>query len=129
MIPKRTHDVLGFWCEDYGDYGEEDLDYCIRVEYYGLFNIYMEHEDAGIHLPSGKAAKIGYFLTARDGAEEHLYAEYRDWKDACRRKVVRSGKVATNRSRYKSDRNSLYHRSFFVEEWLKLNDNSKATGI
>lgn len=31
IIPHRTRETLGYWCEDYGLYGEEDSDYGIRI--------------------------------------------------------------------------------------------------
>ena len=31
MIPKFVLDHVGFFCEDYGVYGEEDTDYCFRL--------------------------------------------------------------------------------------------------
>ncbi|MBI1745459.1 MAG: glycosyltransferase family 2 protein [Acidobacteria bacterium] len=50
LIPKRTHERLGFWCEDYGLYGEEDTDYGFRIILAGYLNGYMEDESAVIQM-------------------------------------------------------------------------------
>ena len=42
LIPKRTEKKLGFWCEDYGLYGEEDADYGVRINLSGLKHAYMD---------------------------------------------------------------------------------------
>jgi GT2 family glycosyltransferase len=82
LIPKRTRDILGYWCEDYGLYGFEDVDYCFRVKLAGFLNAYMEDEEIGIHLPAGKAPIIdGINWRASDGIEEVKYKEYRNFKD------------------------------------------------
>ncbi len=87
LIPKRTSELLGFWCEDYGLYGEEDADYCFRISLRSLLNIYMPNENIGIHLPGGKAAAIDQTtFTAADAEEEKQYKQYRLWKDEQRRK-------------------------------------------
>jgi glycosyltransferase involved in cell wall biosynthesis len=89
MVPRSTHERLGFWCEDYGVYGEEDLDYNVRCDLSGLRNFYMDDEDALFHLPAGKAALINMATCeARDGKEEHLQKEYRNFKDEQRRIAV-----------------------------------------
>ncbi len=89
LIPKRTHQMLGFWCEDYGLYGEEDADYGLRIQLQGLQNAYMEDEQVGLHLPAGRAAHIdAHTLKATDGIEEEIHAEYRAFKDQSRRKNV-----------------------------------------
>lgn len=48
MIPERIHRELGFWCEDYGLYGEEDTDYGLRIMLAGYLNAYMEDEAAAV---------------------------------------------------------------------------------
>jgi len=123
LIPKRTHDLLGFWCEDYGLYGEEDTDFGVRVEYSGQFNLYMEEEEIGFHLPAGRAAKIGFLFRARDGVEEFMHADYRAWKDKTRRSNMKSGIFKRNISNYSACGRSLFLRSRFVEEWRKSNQN------
>jgi len=51
LIPRRAHDVLGFWNEDYGIYGFEDVDYSNRATMAGYLAGYAdrEHESAIIH--------------------------------------------------------------------------------
>lgn len=89
LIPARTHEALGFWTEEFGLYGEEDADYCQRVVKAGWLLAYMEDEDAGIHLPGGKAAVIDKTTyDARNGVEEIQEAAYRAFKDDQRRKSV-----------------------------------------
>lgn len=53
LIPKRIHWKLGFWCEEYGSYGEEDTDYGVRILLAGYLNCYMEDETVALHLPDG----------------------------------------------------------------------------
>jgi GT2 family glycosyltransferase len=87
LIPQRTRNLLGCWCEDYGLYGEEDSDYGHRVTESGLWNAYMADEETPFHLPAGKAASINpQTMAAKDGKEEVEDREYRLWKDEQRRK-------------------------------------------
>lgn len=105
LVPKNTERMLGYWCEDYGFYGEEDADYCWRVRLSGSVCAYMEDEDAGIHLPAGKAAVISRRTAqATDGLEETTQAHYRLWKDQQRRKNAVEGSLFhRNVERYRSD--------------------------
>ncbi|GJL59367.1 MAG: hypothetical protein NPIRA03_22240 [Nitrospirales bacterium] len=116
LIPKRTHEVLGFWSEDYGLYGEEDADYGLRIQLQGLQNAYMEDEQVGVHLPAGRAAHIDtHTFKATDGIEEETHAEYRSFKDECRRRNVQD--IATkNWENYQTGVKSLYCSSPFVKE-------------
>lgn len=41
LIRQDIHERLGFWCEDYGLYGEEDSDFGNRVTRAGLVNAYL----------------------------------------------------------------------------------------
>lgn len=63
MVPRAMHKRYGFWCEDYGLYGEEDADYSIRVRAGGDFCCYLP--DQGVIFTDGFQA----------GEEQ-----YRDWK-------------------------------------------------
>ena len=95
LVPRGTRELLGYWCEDYGLYGEEDADYGARVRLAGLLNVYMEDENALFHLPTGKAAVISHdSLSAADGLEESVDAQYRAWKDAQRRQNLDNPKSA-----------------------------------
>lgn len=115
LIPRRTFERLGYWCEDYGLYGEEDFDYGERIRLAGLANAYMEDEDAGTHLPAGKAAAIDPAAVARDGAEEALHADYRSAKDRSRRQATGMlGQVERNLADYASGRRPLRNESSFV---------------
>lgn len=50
LIPRRVHERFGFWTEDYGRYGFEDLDYSNRVRAGGLLVGYAPETDAIRHL-------------------------------------------------------------------------------
>ncbi|MDY0301718.1 MAG: glycosyltransferase [Trichlorobacter sp.] len=119
LIPRRTHEKLGYWCEDYGLYGEEDGDYGLRIQFAGLLNAYMEDEEIGLHLPAGRAAVIDpKTFVASDGREELEHTEYRQWKDAQRRKNIIGGTLSRNLERYRNDRTSLFIASPFAAGWL-----------
>lgn len=108
LIPARTHQALGFWTEQFGLYGEEDADYCRRVVNAGWFLAYMEDEDAGIHLPGGKAAVIDKTTyDARNGVEEIQESAYRAFKDEQRRKSV--GVRDSLFAAYESGDSPLFH--------------------
>lgn len=117
MIPRRTHDLLGFWCEDYGLYGEEDADFGLRISFAGLLNAYMEDEEVGFHLPAGKAAKINDQYVANDGVEENMHAAYRTWKDESRRSNILSGIIETNLKKYAAAGVPTYLGSRFAQQW------------
>ncbi|MDR4494361.1 MAG: glycosyltransferase [Nitrospirales bacterium] len=130
LIPKRTHEALGFWCEDYGFYGEEDADYGLRIMIQGLHNAYMKDEEVGFHLPAGRAAHIDEkSLRAADGIEEETHAEYRAFKDECRRKNV--NEVAKkNWDDYRKGSRPLYCSSTFVQEFQEsLKHFSRIDGL
>lgn len=117
LIPKRTHQTLGFWCEDYGLYGEEDADYGLRMQLQGLQNAYMEDERVGLHLPAGRAAHIdACTFKATDGIEEKIHAEYRAFKDESRKKNVQDI-AKKNWDDYQVGVKSLFCSSSFVEEF------------
>lgn len=118
LIPHRTWELLGDWCEDYGLYGEEDRDYALRVSLAGLLNAYMVDENIGDHLPAGKAAVISpSTLAASDGLEEHNDADYRHWKDEQRGKILTlMGAWERNEFAYSSGRRPLRVVSGFVAE-------------
>jgi len=115
LIPNRTREILGYWSEEYGLYGEEDLDYGFRILRAKMLNAYMEDEDIGEHLPAGKAARIETeSMTATDGVEEGTHGEYRRWKDARRRKNVSLfGRFNRNKLLYKLKIKPLYVESRF----------------
>ena len=119
LIPRRTFERLGYWCEDYGIYGEEDADYGYRIKCCGLWNVYMEDENIGLHLPAGKAAKIDMnsFL-AKDGREEFEYREYRQMKDELRKYNVILGEFRRNLEGYRSGRKPLYVDANLAKDFL-----------
>ncbi|MCU7519720.1 MAG: glycosyltransferase [Ignavibacteria bacterium] len=109
LLPKRTNKLLGYWCEDYGLYGEEDADYGFRINVSNLQNIYMLDENIGFHLPSGKAAVIDQeTLKAIDEKETIEHREYRKWKDEQRIGNVKGGKLPFNLQKYLNGQKSLY---------------------
>jgi glycosyltransferase involved in cell wall biosynthesis len=118
LVPHRTWELLGDWCEDYGLYGEEDRDYGFRVSQAGLINAYMADEDIGDHLPAGKAALISATtLAASDGQEERSEAVYRQWKDRQRSEHLKLlGAWERNQFAYSSGARPLRVVSRFVAE-------------
>ncbi len=119
LIPKRTEKQLGFWCEDYGLYGEEDADYGARTNLAGLKHAYMEDEEIGVHLPAGRAASIDPTTSiAEDGIEEHQYSDYRRFKDS-QRHANMQGRAKENFELYQLGRKSLYCASEFVATYSK----------
>ena len=36
LVSKKVREQIGFFCEDYGVYGEEDADYCLRCHHAGI---------------------------------------------------------------------------------------------
>lgn len=129
LIPKRTAQLVGYWCEEYGLYGEEDADYGVRVQLAGLQNAYMADEDIGLHLPAGKAAKIDPItLTATDGLEEDEHKEYRLWKDEQRRKNVLQGKYQRILSEYQKGVRSLFVQARYYKTWLAQQNQKSLKG-
>lgn len=110
LIPKKIRELIGYWCEDYGLYGEEDFDYCYRLKLSGKLCAYMKDENIGIHLPSGKAAEIDQdTYIAKDGIEEIEQKEYRKFKDNIRKDNISVKKlIKKNFDSYKCFTRSLY---------------------
>jgi len=110
LVPRRAHERLGFWCEDYGLYGEEDADYSARLTLAGLKNAYMEDENVGIHLPGGKAGQIDLqSYTTDDPGELDSHLDYRLWKDRMRREHWSpNGAFVRNQAAYEQGTRSLY---------------------
>ncbi|MBM3801338.1 MAG: glycosyltransferase [Acidimicrobiia bacterium] len=110
LIPKRAHEALGYWCEDYGLYGEEDHDHSVRLRLAGFLNAYMEDEEIGIHLPGGRAGKIDPVShQTEDSNEQRLHFDYRAWKDQLRHQLKASGGIfERNQSAYAQGLRSLY---------------------
>jgi GT2 family glycosyltransferase/Flp pilus assembly protein TadD len=126
LIPKRTREQLGFWCEDFGLYGEEDADYGERIRLKGLLNAYMKDENIGIHLPGGRAARIDpKTLNAHDGAEEIIHSEYRQWKDNIRRQIIASGVFKNRVEGYRKGQYPLNIESEFTKEFLAKQNSMK----
>jgi len=115
LIPKKVHELLGYWSEDYGLYGEEDADYGARVIIAGFENIYMDDENIGVHLPGGKAALINCHSFKSEGGGEHITdTKYRLWKDKQRQNNIKSGALHNNIKTYLSDKSSLLKQSSFL---------------
>jgi GT2 family glycosyltransferase/glycosyltransferase involved in cell wall biosynthesis len=110
LIPKRTEARIGFWCEDYGLYGEEDADMGWRVRLSGLLNAYMPDENIGFHLPGGKAAVVDRATWGTTpNAEASKEKAYREWKDSQRKKnFIPNSQYKTNIASYKSGSKSLF---------------------
>lgn len=50
LIPKKTRQKLGYFCEDYGPYGEEDDDYSHRAQESNLKICFLNDTDWMVHL-------------------------------------------------------------------------------
>jgi len=74
LIPRATWHKLGFWCEDYAPYGEEDADYCQRAHVLGIGMYYLAETDWMAHRTNNDAA----------GADEAK--RYWEWKQRQRAK-------------------------------------------
>lgn len=119
MVPKRTERLIGYWCQDYGLYSEDDFDYCARVRAAGLLNAYMPDADPGLHLPGGRAARIDpSTLSALDGDEDE---SYRKWKDEQRRKVAGPDGLARRNAReYFAGNKSLFYQPVIEEKHIAM---------
>ncbi|MGD0092850.1 MAG: glycosyltransferase [Planctomycetota bacterium] len=114
LIPKRTEEKLGKWCEAYARYGFEDVDYSARVGFIKLKNAYMPDEDIGLHLPAGKAPVVdGRTWQTRDGIEEIQQKHYRDFKDNEMRVAVGAGWARARLNAQAQGRLPLCNRSIF----------------
>ena len=88
LIPKRVWDKIGYWYEDYNEYGEEDTDYGLRVNAIGSFCAYMESNNVALHLQASK---------------EDSDPKYRKWKDNCRQN--NKNKFLENERNYTNGKN------------------------
>jgi hypothetical protein len=66
IVGKKIHERIGYFSEDYGLYGEEDADYCLRCHHAGIRKFsyeasgLLEHLDAG----GGQHAEYGRWKVA-----------------------------------------------------------------
>jgi GT2 family glycosyltransferase len=105
LIGKRAHDAVGYWCEDYFPYSEEDCDMGLRLGFAGFTHYYLEDEDAGLHLPHGRATP----LEKGESLDDENDPDYRRFKDDARRSHI--GRYSTfwiNKSQYERGVRSLY---------------------
>jgi len=103
LIPKRTRNNVGYWCEDYGMYGPSDADYCGRNVLAGKIVAYMEKEDAFDHMQT---------------ARENDHPKYRQFKNEWFAKT--HGIYTNNMHKY-----SQNPPGFYVPFKSKLTDYSK----
>lgn len=82
LIPERVHRLVGYWCEDYWPYSEEDFDMYVRLRQIGLRSYYMDDEDVGLHLPEGKASPL--LNRGRNSVFDEGDPAYRAQKDSWR---------------------------------------------
>jgi glycosyltransferase involved in cell wall biosynthesis len=120
MIPESTHRLVGFWCEDYFPYGEEDLDMEVRLRLLGLRSYYMEDEDVGLHLPEGKASPI--IDEGRQSVFDEDDVAYRAQKDRWR--ALHSGPRGLRRINESLYRRGL--RSLYVEHGVRYRPDLRA---
>jgi len=102
LITRLTNHRLGFWCEDYAPYGEEDAEYCQRAQLQHIKMYYLQDTDWMVHLSNctedqGDAAK-----------------EYRKFKQAHRKKnTAQTGLCSINVLMYNLNMRPLYMRRKF----------------
>lgn len=65
FVSARIRDTIGYFSEDYGLYGEEDADYCMRCHYAGIRKYSFEASGMLEHMNQGSAAYV------RDKKEAH----------------------------------------------------------
>ena len=122
-IPYDTFQIIGYFCEDYGLYGEEDTDYSIRVRVAGLRTIYCANQNIGLHLPDGRAAKINEVTRETENTKENeIETDYRNWKNSERQKNLSNGIYHNNLIGYEFGLKSLYYESKFVQSYIKNSD-------
>jgi GT2 family glycosyltransferase len=107
LIPNSTREKLGYWCEDYGVYGEEDRDYIYRINKIGLINVVPFDNTVVTHLQNYTDSKINS-NTETDAFE----LEYRHIKDVC---------VADARKK-QSDILKKYDENIYVKPSISLQD-------
>jgi GT2 family glycosyltransferase len=118
LITPRAHAQVGYWCEDYFPYSEEDLDMGLRLVQAGFRNYYLEDENIGDHLPHGRATEIQL-----DGgsSDDELDPEYRQFKDDARR--THAGRYNTlwiNTELYRRGARELYVRPGMAPRTIKI---------
>jgi GT2 family glycosyltransferase len=96
MIPKRTFEKLGYWCEDYGLYGEEDADYGYRIIKLGMWNVYHRRKGIVVHLPCAFYPEIG-----------HDEEWYKNFKDTSRKENLKAGSNYYKNLKIYNDNNLL----------------------
>jgi hypothetical protein len=107
MIPVEVHRRVGYWCEDYFPYGEEDYDLYVRLAVIGLRCYYMEDEDVGLHLPEGKASPL--LREGRRSVFDEGDPAYRAAKDRWRTRYTgRRGLRQINESLYRRGLRPVY---------------------
>lgn len=132
LIPSSTRNLIGYWSEEYGLYGEEDADYSARIQAVGLDYAYMEDEDAMFHLPGGKAAEIDpKTFVARAGLENEDFPAYRIWKDEERKKnLVQGGLYVRNLIGYQNKWMPIFKPATYASVIVnKLNTANKNTNL
>ncbi|MEW6002824.1 MAG: glycosyltransferase [Nitrospirota bacterium] len=111
LIPKRTEKLLGYWCEDYGLYGQEDLDYGIRIQLIGLLNAYMEDEQ----------------IVSNTDFDDNK--EYTQWKKEQFEKNDNYTRIVNNVYGFFKGLRSLYYRSTFAERYLSIEESTSNNDI
>jgi glycosyltransferase involved in cell wall biosynthesis len=72
IVGRKIHERIGYFSEDYGLYGEEDADYCLRCHHAGIRKF--SYEASG--------------LLERIDADGRKYVEYGSWKVAAHNRNV-----------------------------------------
>lgn len=68
MIPNSVKDILGYWCEDYAPYGEEDTDYSLKARLADISIYYMKETESMKHL----------YCASNDQFDSHAYRDFKN---------------------------------------------------
>jgi hypothetical protein len=80
IVGRKIHESIGFFSEDYGLYGEEDADYCLRCHHAGIRKFsyeaagMLEHADKALCAEYGKAKKEAHNKNVGNKRGEGIFA-------------------------------------------------------
>ena len=118
IVSRKIHERIGYFSEDYGLYGEEDADYCLRCHHAGIRKF--SYEASG--------------LLERLDADGVKYAEYSRWKVATHKRNVGSkqgeGMFPLNLFLYEHGLRALnvplkYEVSSMREPYVEMRENAE----
>ena len=97
LVPERIRVKMGYWCEDFKEYGEEDAEYCWRVRHFGFHSAYMDDMHTLVH------------------KDDNIDSSYRTFKDNCRMENLKSfWKVAKDNYKFVECKTKLEDYKNFI---------------